>query len=354
MKALILCAGVGSRLWPVTLSLPKQLIPIAGKPVLYYILDSLVKADIYDIGIVVKNNEDIFKDAIKKYANNKIKVTFIKQDTPKGLADAVLTSKEYINNERFIMVLGDNFYNMELKETISQFSKENVNCKLILKRVSNPKNYGIAVVSGDNIIDVMEKPKHSISNLAITGIYLFDKSIFTGCSNIKPSWRGEYEITDAIKWLISNKYKVNYKIIKDGWRDLGYPDAIVEANQNTMYKISSSIIGSVDNDSKLSGRIKLGKNSRVMNSIIRGPVIIGDNCNITNSYIGPFTVIANGVKIIDSSIENSIVLDNCSISYSESIIDSSIIDKCSKIEKNTSMKKSSSFLLAKNSKVLLE
>lgn len=354
MKALILCGGIGSRLWPITLSLPKQLIPIAGRPIFHYILDSLVSADIYNIGIVVNNNEQIFKESLKKYDNSKIKTTFINQEIPKGLADAVMISKEFINNERFIMILGDNFYNINLKDIVSQFSKGKMNCKLILKRVSNPKNYGIAVVMGENIVDVMEKPNQSPSNLAITGIYLFDKNIFTGCSSIKPSWRGEYEITDAIKWLVENKYMVNYEIIEEGWKDLGCPEAIVEANQNAMYKISNSIIGTIDNDSKLSGRIILGKNSEVIGSIIRGPAIIGDNSIISNSYIGPFTVIANGVKIINSSIENSIVLDDCNISYSESVIDSSIIDKCSQIEKNISLKKSSSFLLARNSKVILE
>ncbi|SHH61414.1 glucose-1-phosphate thymidylyltransferase [Sporanaerobacter acetigenes] len=354
MKTLILCGGTGSRLWPVTLSVQKQLIPIANKPILFYIIDSLVEVGIVDIGILSNQKEDTFNEALRFYEKReKIKYTYIDQDKPIGLANAVVSAKEFIDNEKFIMILGDNMYKFSLKKFLDKFNSENVNCSILLKEVENPSQFGVADVLNGKIVDLVEKPKNPPSNLAITGIYAFDSSIFKACENIKSSWRGEYEITDAIKWLLDNSYNVTYDILEGDWKDLGTPEDILKENMNRLIGIKENVVGEIIS-SDISGKIILEENSKIINSIIRGPVSIGDGVMIENSYIGPYTSLGNNVSISNCQIENSIILDESNISDIDSIIDSSIVEKGSVIKKSTQLRKVSSFLLAKNSLVILE
>ncbi|WP_066497421.1 glucose-1-phosphate thymidylyltransferase [Abyssisolibacter fermentans] len=353
MKALILCGGIGSRLFPITFSLPKQLIPLVNKPLLFYIIDSLIKADINEIGILVNDNMELFKESLKKYETEKIKLEYIKQEKPIGLANAVSSSREFIKDDDFIMILGDNLYDLDIKLLINEFKLNNSNCNLLLKQVDNPMRFGVAKTNNDYVVDVVEKPKIPTSNLAITGIYIFDKNIFAACENIKPSWRGEYEITDAIRWLIQKGYKVTYKMHEGFWKDLGNPQDVIYGNQYLMKGIMHYINGEIDAKSEISGNIIIGENSRIINSFIKGPVIIGNNTIIKNSYIGPYSSICNNVNIINSKLKNSIILEGCIISNIHTIIDSSIVAQDTIIKKSFKSKQSNKFLLGKNSQVEL-
>lgn len=353
MKGVILCGGLGTRLRPITYSMPKQLIPISNRPIIYYILDSLVKADITEIGIVINDNEAVFKEVLKDYENKDISYEFIQQSQPLGLADAVAVSEDFVKNDDFIVVLGDNFYELELKGLIRDFYDASSNCGIILHEVDEPQNYGIAEVKEGQVLDVEEKPRNPKTNLAITGIYIFDNNIFRGCKEIGPSWRGEYEITDSIKWLLNNGYKVTYKILESLWIDLGTPREILYTNQYILNKIETNVKGLIDEKCKITGNISVGENSKIYNSIIRGPAIVGNNTIIENSYIGPYSSIMNNVKILDSQIENSIILDKCFISKVSNIIDSSIIERNSTIVSYNSQRKTNTFILGRDSNLLL-
>lgn len=354
MRGLILCGGLGSRLWPVTLSLPKQLIPLAGKPILFYIIDSLIKANIDEIGIVVGNNEELFRNILdKEYSNKSLKFQYIKQNKPLGLSHAVLTSEDFLGDDDFIMVLGDNFYEIDILKLIDNFLRKGSNCHILLKEVEEPKRFGIADVSNGVIKNVIEKPKNPPSNLAITGIYIFDKNILKACKQIKPSWRGEYEITDAIKWLLNNKLKITYDITEGKWEDLGKLKDILKANKYKLDLIECDIKGEVIN-CNINGKGVIGEKSKVINSNIIGPVYIGKNVLIEDSIIGPYTAIYDGVKIVSSNIENTIILDNCKIKNFDSKIKSSIIESECIIEKVQKDAKEYQIILGRKSKIVIE
>jgi len=356
MKALILCAGQGSRLWPVTLSLPKHLIPIGTKPILGYIIDSLIDADVKEIGIVVNNdNYHEFDKYIRDdYRHNQdLNFEFIKQNQPLGIAHGLLLSKDFIGNDEFIMVLGDNYYDLDLKKFITGFKTKGSNARLLLKKVDDPERFGVVVLEKEEIINVIEKPKDFISDMAVAGIYIFDKNIFDGCLSIKKSQRGEYEITDAIKWLIDKGFKVTYDICEGIWRDLGIPDDIIEINKHLLKDTKKDIQGKIDGLSIIMGEVILGQNSRIVNSTLKGPLIIGKNTLIENSYIGPFSTIHSNVKIVNSSIEKSIILDGCEIEDISSIIESSLLERDTKIALHQSVKDKIQLILGRGSRVIL-
>lgn len=227
MKGLILCGGRGIRLNPITYTIPKQLIPIGNKPLLAYTIDLLLKSGINEIGILVNEfNKPIFERTLKNYFKEDFH--YIIQAKPKGIAHALLFSEEFINEEKFIMVLGDNYFDLNLMDFIKDFETEKTNCKIMLKEVEDPENFGVAYIANERIIELEEKPKLAFSNWAVTGLYAFDKNIFRAIKKIKPSNSGEYEIIDAIKWLLHNNYAVGYDKLKSKWRDIDKPSDLID------------------------------------------------------------------------------------------------------------------------------
>lgn len=351
MKGLILCGGKGTRLHPITYTLPKQLIPIANKPLIVYTIESFIKAGINEIGIVVnEENKVIFENILTSYFHNKF--SFIIQKNPMGIAHGLLFAEEFIKDENFIMVLGDNSFHFELRKFIDDFRTKKYNTKILLKEVKHPEKFGVAYIGNGKIINLEEKPKLAFSNWAITGLYAFDHNIFKACKEISPSNRGEYEITDAIKWLLQNGYEVGYEILEGNWRDLGNPIDVIEENIDRLLLIENNIKGEII-DSHTSGRINLEKNAAIYNSIVRGPVIIGENTIIKNSYIGPYTSMGKGVNIDKSNIENSIILDRCNIIGVEKPMDYSIIGEGSIITNEKGIKKTNRLIVGRSSKVYL-
>ena len=351
MKVIIPCAGIGKRLLPITYSTPKQLIPIGNKPLIYYTIDLLKKAGIKDICIVVNsNNLDIFKNKLSHFEDSNI--TYITQENPLGIGDAILLAEKFTEGYPFVVILGDNIFQINLIDFIHKYYKDNSHCKILLKEVENTEDYGVCYVSNGKIVDVIEKPKTSKSKLAITGLYMFDNKIFDGLREIKPSQRGEYEITDAIKWLIEKEFKVSYEIINGKWKDIGKPEDVIDENAYILKNLNNDIKGQINNSS-VQGSMFLGTDSVLECSIIRGPVCIGHNVFIEKSYIGPYTSIGDNVKIINSHIENSILFNSCIIENVEVPIDSSIIEVGTTIIKTNSKVNRKSFIIGRDSKILL-
>lgn len=354
MKGVVLCGGQGNGLSPITHTLPKELIPISNRPILFYILDSLLEANISELGIVISSdNEEIFKSFLKEYKSQKINYEFIYQSQPLGSADAVAITEDFVKDDDFIVIFGDNFYEVKLDEIVDDFYNSNSNCKILLKEVDEPENYIIAEIEEKQVLSLEEKPKKPKSNLAVAGIYIFDKNIFKACKEIGLSYTGEYEIIDGIKWLIVNGYKVTCNISEALWVNMRTSKDILHANQHILSRMKGNIKGLINEKSIITGSVSLAEGSKIYNSIIRGPVIIGTNTIIENSYIGPYTSIMNNVKIIDSQIENSIVLDKCTISRFMNIIDSSIIGENTTIISNNSCKRRNSFVLGNGSSLIL-
>ncbi|PIV13513.1 MAG: glucose-1-phosphate thymidylyltransferase [Candidatus Huberarchaeum crystalense] len=347
MKGLILSGGEGTRLRPLTYSQQKQLIPVANKPVLFYGIEDLIEAGIKDIGIIVGPNKEQVENAIN---NAKFDATFkfIYQDKPEGLAHAVKISKKFIGNESFVMYLGDNILMQSIKDFINGFEESDESARILLCKVDDPGRYGIAKLNENgNVVKLVEKPKEFVSNLALIGVYAFKKEIFDACDAIKPSWRNELEITDAIQWLIENKFKVPAKITDGWWKDTGKSEDMIDANRLILDSLKEQNLGNVEN-SKIEGRVFIDKDTKILNSTIRGPIIIGRNCEINESYIGPYTSVGNFCKLKNTEIENSIVLDKAEISDVKKIYDS-LIGKEVKIFKKQTIPKGKKFVVGDRS-----
>ncbi|MDI6730428.1 MAG: glucose-1-phosphate thymidylyltransferase [Candidatus Altarchaeum sp.] len=347
MKGLILSGGEGTRLRPLTYSQQKQLIPVANKPVLFYGIEDLIEADIKDIGIVVGPNKEQVENAVNN-AKFDAKFTFIPQDAPTGLAHAVKIAKKFINNESFVMYLGDNILMQSIKEFINGFEESDESARILLCPVSDPSRYGIAKLNDNReVVKLAEKPKKFISDLALIGVYAFKNKIFDACEAIKPSWRNELEITDAIQWLIENKFKVPARITNGWWKDTGKAEDMIDANRLILDSLKEQNLGNVEN-TKIEGRVFIDKDSKISNSTVRGPVIIGKNCEIENSYIGPYTSIGDFCKLQNAEIENSIVLDKAEISEVRKIYDS-LVGKEVKIFKKQTIPKGKKFVVGDRS-----
>ncbi|MGC9003468.1 MAG: glucose-1-phosphate thymidylyltransferase [bacterium] len=313
MKGLILSGGKGERMRPLTYTSAKQLLPVANKPVLFYAIEALIEAGIKDIGIVVGETKVEIIKAVGNGSRWGINLTYIEQETPAGLAHAVKVSQHFLQDEPFVVFLGDNIIKEGIKSFVEEFKKDNPDALILLSPSKHPEKFGVAIVKEGKLLKLVEKPKPPPSNLALVGCYIFNHHIFTACGEIKPSKRGELEITDAIQWLIDKGYRVSYHIINGWWKDTGMPEDLLEANRLVLEEIEEDIKGEIDDLTKITGKVKIGIGTVVRRSVLRGPLVIGDDCEIEDSYIGPFTSIGNGVKVKETEIEHSIILEGCDI-----------------------------------------
>lgn len=352
MKGLILSGGKGTRLYPLTYTRAKQLVPIANKPVLFRVIETLVVAGIREVGIVVGDTGDEVKEAVGKGRRWDIDVTYIEQDAPLGLAHAVKISRDFLGDDRFVMFLGDNVIEGGISPLIRNFNTSEWNCQVVLTPVEEPQHYGVAELDPDTrqIIRLVEKPRNPPSDLALVGIYMFDPSIHEAVRSIKPSWRNELEITDAIQWLIQNDYTVHPYIHRGWWIDTGKPIDMLQANDQVLDEIEHYVEGYVDRDSTVQGKVTVQQGAEIINSVVRGPAIIGENTRIINSYVGPFTSIYHDVVIEDSEIEHSIVLEDSQITSIPRIIDS-LIGRNVELNRSPYKPKAYKMTLADNSQV---
>jgi len=322
MKALILSGGKGTRLRPITHTSAKQLLPVANKPILFYGIEAVKEAGIKEVGIVVGETKNEIRDAVGRGKKWGINVTYIEQEKPLGLAHAVKISQDFIRDDNFVMYLGDNLIKDGITSLVKEFEKTRPNAQILLARVPHPEQFGVVELKGKKVLRLVEKPKRPKSDLALVGVYMFDKNVFEAVNNIKPSWRNELEITDAIQYLIDHNFTVRPHIITGWWKDTGKLEDILEANRIILDDLKSHVKGKVDKESELFGKVRIDKGAEIRKSVIRGPVIIGENSRIVNSYIGPFTSVYFKVTIENSEIEHSIVLENSKIKDIKRIEDS--------------------------------
>ena len=315
LKALIASGGRGTRLRPITHTQNKHLIPIANKPILHYAIEAAAAAGITEVGIVTNAGNDEVTSAIGNGEKWGIRITYIPQEAPLGLAHVVKIAEQFIGNDSFIFYLGDNMVVGGVKRYVDAFSASGANCFLTLAKVRDPERFGVPEIRDGMIVKVEEKPEHPKSNYAVAGIYIYDRHIFEAVNNISPSARGELEISDAHQYLIDHGYKVGFSEITGWWKDTGKPTDLLEANRLILENIDPCVDEGVevDSHSDVAGRVILQKGCKIINSKVRGPAIIGENAVIENSYVGPFSSIGSETQVTNSEVEYSIILKGCRI-----------------------------------------
>lgn len=327
MKALILSGGTGSRLRPLTFATAKQLIPVAGKPTLFYLIEKVVRAGITDIGMVVGHTQQDIRASVGTGEKWGARITYIHQPQPLGLAHAVKTASGFIGESPFLMLLGDNLFQMELQGFVRKFLVSGSDASILLHSMKDPSGFGVAVVEDGHIKKLVEKPNEYISSLIITGVYLFTPQIFTAIDRITPSFRGELEITDALQKLVEMGGNVTYSLTKGWWKDTGRLEDVLEANRLILNDLVIPEEAHPAEGSVFTGRVRLGENVRIENSVIEGPVVIGSHSRIIDSRLGPCTSIDDHVTIIGCNLENSILLEGVSLENLDKPISGSLIGK---------------------------
>ncbi|CAM6003213.1 unnamed protein product, partial [Sphagnum balticum] len=328
MKGLILSGGKGTRMRPITHTAAKQLLPVANKPILFYAVEAIKSAGIEEIGIIIspETGEDV-KTVVGDGSRWGIKITYILQDLPLGLAHAVKTARDFLKDDTFVMYLGDNLIKDGVAPLVKRFNESKVDAFILLKEVSNPSSFGVAALNDEgHIIVLEEKPAKPKSNLALVGVYLFNKNIHKAIDEINPSKRGELEITDAIQRLIDTEYRVGSFILTSWWLDTGKKDDMLEANRVVLDEMSDvSMLGELKDNSRISGRVHVGKGSILKNCVVRGPAMIGEDCLLEDSYVGPFTSIGDRARVSHAELEHSILRENCQILDFHGRIEDSLI-----------------------------
>ncbi|MFQ5577994.1 MAG: glucose-1-phosphate thymidylyltransferase [Anaerolineae bacterium] len=350
MKGLILSGGKGTRLYPLTYTSAKQLIPLSNKPVLFRVIEAIKAAGIDDIGIVIGDTGEEIKKAVGSGGRWGVNITYIPQAQPLGLAHAVKISQDFLGEDRFVMFLGDNVIQGGISGLIAEFAGSDYNSQIVLTRVREPQHYGVAELGEDRrIVQLIEKPKDPPSDLALVGIYMFDHHIFEAVNAIAPSWRGELEITDAIQWLVDQSYHVHPYIHRGWWIDTGKPHDMLEANSRVLEELDYNLNGYIDRGSEVDSRVTLEKGAEVINSVIRGPAIIGVNTRIVNAYIGPFTSIHHDCLVENAEISRSIVLEYSQIRNVNRRIEDSLIGRNVVIHRSPNRPQSFKFTLGDHS-----
>jgi glucose-1-phosphate thymidylyltransferase len=334
MKALVLSGGKGTRLRPLTFTLAKQLIPVANKPILGYVLDQVAQTDIDDVGLIItQETGNYVKEYVKDGSEWGLKVNYIVQE-PLGLAHAVKTAKDFLQKESFVMCLGDNLQGLGIVGLVDRFEKKNLDALILLKEVEDPTRFGVAQLDDKcNVMRLVEKPKKPISNLAIVGTYLFSNRIHVAIDQIKPSQRGELEITDAIQKMIDLGFKVKAELLETWWLDTGKKDDILSANATILDQYVERDIKGTTSNATIEGRVRVDPEAKIVNSTIRGPCAIGKNALIENSFVGPYTSIGQYTQIINSHVEYCVIMENAQIRDIERL-EESLIGKSAKITAN--------------------
>ena len=359
MKAVILAAGQGTRLRPVTLTMPKPLVPVANKALIEYAIDLLREAGLGDIGIVVNSLESPIPQQLGDGRRLGVRLEYIVQEEQRGLAHAASLAQPFTGDDPFCMFLGDNVFKDRLTDLLAGFPASDAEAAVALTEVPDPERFGIAELDSNcgRIRRVIEKPQNPKSNLAISGVYLFRPSIFEAIRNIQPSWRNELEITDAIEWLIRQGKRVQPHILQGWWIDAGKPESIIQANQVLLgelpYTPPPTSRDQIRGNSEVSHRVLIGEGSQIVDSVVRGPVIIGDRVRIRNSYVGPYTAIGDNVVVEGSEIEDSIVMKDCVIRNLPGRIDSSLLADNSQVTSAEHVPAALRLILAENSYVQL-
>jgi len=355
LKGLVLSGGRGTRLRPLTHTAAKQLVPVGNRPILFYVLDNLKSAGVNEVGVVISpETGNAVREAVGSGESWDMRVEYIVQSEPLGLAHAVKVAQSYLGSDAFVMYLGDNLIGSGISDYRGRFERSGARASILLKEVENPSSFGIAEVDNQQrVVRLVEKPKKPKSNLALVGIYFFTPAIHEAISRISPSWRGELEITDAIQNLLDAGGEVLSDRIDSWWLDTGKKDDLLTANTVVLDEcVTRRIEGEVDAQSQVTGRVQLGRGSRVVNSTVRGPVVVGENVLVENSFIGPFTSIGSGCRIVSSVLEHCVLLENARIEQVDRLEDS-LIGKNSVVLKDDKVHQAYRLMIGDDSEVQL-
>ncbi|MBI2304074.1 MAG: glucose-1-phosphate thymidylyltransferase [Chloroflexi bacterium] len=351
MKGLILSGGKGTRLRPFTYTGAKQLVPLANKPVLFYALEDLVEAGIRDIGIVVGETAEEIKAAVGDGSRFGAKVTYIPQPEPRGIAHGVLIAEPFLDRDPFVLFLGDNFIRDGIVPQVKEFRRGGMNSLIVLTQVKNPQELGVAELVDGRVVRLVEKPKEPVSDLAVVGIYMFDHHVFEAVKSLKPSPRGELEITETIQYFIDHGLEVGHHLLNGWWIDTGKMEDILEANRLVLETIKGEVKGRVDEHSTLVGNVVVEEGAEIEKSVIRGPAAIGQETRIVNSYVGPFSSIYHHCQVVNSEIEHSVILEHCRIEDMEHRIENSLIGRHVEIARSPMKPRAYTFVLGDYSRV---
>jgi glucose-1-phosphate thymidylyltransferase len=352
LKGLILSGGAGTRLRPITHTSAKQLVPVANKPVLFYGIEALVDAGVKEVGIIIApETGDEIRAAAGDGSQFGAEITYIVQDKPAGLAHAVLTAEEFIAGSPFVMYLGDNLLRDGLRGLVSAFIDDDPDALILLTPVEDPSSYGVAELDGQRIVRLIEKPKDPPSNLALVGVYLFSPSIFDAARSLEPSWRGEYEITEAIQALIDDGHKVQSEVVRGWWKDTGQLADMLEANRLVLEELETKLDGEVDDESRVEGRVVIEAGASLTRSVVRGPAVIGAGACIEDAYIGPYTSIGDGVHVRRSEVEHSIILADSVVEDLETRMEASLLGRNVKLTRSDGPPKTLRLLVGDNCEI---
>ncbi len=351
MKGLILSGGTGSRLRPLTYTSAKQLIPIANRPLLHYAVEALVQAGIQEIGMIVGETAAEVEGAMGDGSRFGCRLTYIPQSAPLGLAHAVATAEEFLGDDPFLMYLGDNLLKGGVTQIVADFEESDWDASVLLTPVAHPEQFGVAVVDGATIVRLVEKPREPPSNLALVGVYLFRPAIHDAIRTLEPSWRGEYEITDAIQTLLDRGRAVHAEMVQGWWKDTGRPEDVLDANRLILEELAPRTEGDVDADSEITGRVVVEAGARIVRSTIRGPAVIGAEAVVEDSYVGPFTSIGPRVRLTNTEIEMSVVLADAVLDSVPGRIDGSLIGRGARVARRRRSPRAYALVLGDHSQV---
>jgi glucose-1-phosphate thymidylyltransferase len=350
VKGLILSGGRGTRLRPITYTSAKQMIPVANKPILFYGIEALVQCGVREIGIVVGDTRQEIRDAVGDGSRFGARVAYIEQEAPLGLAHAVLIAETFLAGEPFVMYLGDNLIRAPLAPLVEAFRGACPGALILLARVPNPEQFGVAELSGGRVIRLVEKPRVPPSDLALVGVYLFGPDVLDAVKAIAPSRRGELEITDAIQWLIDRGRVVMSRVIDGWWKDTGKLEDLLEANRLILETLERRVDGEVEG-SQVVGKVVVESGAKIVDSSVRGPAIIGKGAIIENAYVGPFTAVGDHVVIRGSEVEHSILLEGSSVTDVGARIESSLLGRNVAIYRSAARPRSYNLMLGDRSQL---
>ena len=350
LKGLVLSGGAGTRLRPITHTSAKQLVPVANRPVLFYGLEALREAGVIDVGIVVGDTQAEIEAAVGDGSALGLRVTYIRQSAPLGLAHAVLTAEEYLDGSPFVMYLGDNLLRDGITALIDRFRAATCDALILLQRVPNPGDYGVAELDGGRVVRLVEKPAVPRSDLALVGVYMFSPAIMESAKAIRPSGRGELEITDAIQHLIDRGLAVEPHEVTGWWKDTGRLEDMLEANRLVLDVLEPRLDGAVE-DSTVEGRVVLEAGARVVRSAVRGPAIIGAGALIEDAYIGPYSALSSGVVVRRAEVEHSILLEDSRLEDLDARVESSLIGRGAAIGRSGAKPRANRYMVGDSSSI---
>lgn len=350
LKGLVLSGGAGTRLRPITHTSAKQLVPVANKPVLFYGLEALRDAGVVDIGIIVGDTQAEIEAAVGDGSALGIRVTYIRQEAPLGLAHAVLTAADFLGDSPFVMYLGDNLLRDGIRGLADEFRSGDADAMILLQRVPNPSAYGVAELEGGRVVRLQEKPPQPRTDLALVGVYMFTSAILDSARAIRPSARGELEITDAIQHLIDSGLRVDPHVVTGWWKDTGKLEDMLEANRLVLDVLEPRVDGELVG-STIEGRVVIESGARVVDSAIRGPAVIGRDAVIEAAYIGPYTAVSDRVVIRRAEVEHSIFLEDSRIEDLDARVESSLVGRGVVIARSTAKPRAYRFMVGDSSAI---